>query len=113
VLSFGYWTTDFLVVRAPLLKDLRSARMTPVTASFFRWRCPSSSWSRAWSHYRLVNLPGSEFKLLPHRVTGEPWNDTALPLLIRPLLHPPAWWAWASPRCSPASWPGRPATSAP
>ena len=37
VLSFGYWTTDFLVVqRAFSAKDLRSARMTPIIASFFK-----------------------------------------------------------------------------
>jgi solute:Na+ symporter, SSS family len=37
VLSFGYWTTDFLVVqRAFSAKDLRAARMTPLLASFFK-----------------------------------------------------------------------------
>ncbi len=41
VLSFGYWTTDFLVVqRAFSAKDLRSARMTPITASFFKMGIP-------------------------------------------------------------------------
>jgi len=41
VLSFGYWTTDFLVVqRAFSSKDLRSARMTPVIASFFKMALP-------------------------------------------------------------------------
>jgi len=39
VLSFGYWTTDFLVIqRAFSAKDLRSARMTPILASFFKIR---------------------------------------------------------------------------
>ncbi len=41
VLSFGYWTTDFLVVqRAFSAKDLRSAQMTPVLASFFKMAIP-------------------------------------------------------------------------
>ena len=41
VLSFGYWTTDFLVVqRAFSAKDLRSARMTPIIASFFKMAVP-------------------------------------------------------------------------
>src|SRR3990167_2035711 len=41
VLSFGYWTTDFLVVqRAFSAKDLRSARLTPVLASFFKMALP-------------------------------------------------------------------------
>jgi len=43
VLSFGYWTTDFLVVqRAFSSKDRRSAQMTPVIASFFKMPCRSS-----------------------------------------------------------------------
>jgi len=41
VLSFGYWTTDFLVVqRAFSAKDLRSARMTPILASFLKMALP-------------------------------------------------------------------------
>jgi len=41
VLSFGYWTTDFLVVqRAFSAKDLRSAQMAPVLASFFKMIIP-------------------------------------------------------------------------
>jgi SSS family solute:Na+ symporter len=41
VLSFGYWTTDFLVVqRAFSAKDLRSAQMTPILASYFKMMIP-------------------------------------------------------------------------
>lgn len=41
VLSFGYWTTDFLVVqRAFSAKDVRSAQMTPILASFFKMLLP-------------------------------------------------------------------------
>ena len=41
VISFGYWTTDFLVVqRVFAAKDLRSARMAPVIASFFKMAIP-------------------------------------------------------------------------
>jgi len=83
VLSFGYWTTDFLVVqRAFSSKDLRSARMTPITASFFKMALPFIIVVSGLVAYRLANLPGSGFHLLPHPETGEPWNDTALPLLI-------------------------------
>lgn len=83
VLSFGYWTTDFLVVqRAFSSKDLRSARLTPITASFFKMALPFIIVVAGLVAYRLANLPGSDFKLLNHPVTGEPWNDTALPLLI-------------------------------
>ena len=41
VLSFGYWTTDFLVVqRALASKNLRAARMTPIIASFPKMLVP-------------------------------------------------------------------------
>jgi SSS family solute:Na+ symporter len=45
VLSFGYWTTDFLVVqRAFSAKDLRAARITPILASFFKMALPFHRW---------------------------------------------------------------------
>ncbi|HVV68523.1 MAG TPA: sodium:solute symporter family protein [Gammaproteobacteria bacterium] len=41
VLAFGYWTTDFLVVqRAFSAKDLRTAQLTPILASFFKMAVP-------------------------------------------------------------------------
>ncbi len=41
VISFGYWTTDFLVVQRVLAaKDMRSAKMAPVIASFFKMAIP-------------------------------------------------------------------------
>lgn len=41
VLGFGYWTTDFLVVQRTFsAKDLRSAQMTPMIASFFKMALP-------------------------------------------------------------------------
>ena len=42
VLSFGYWTTDFLVVqRALASKNINSARMTPIIASFPKMLVPA------------------------------------------------------------------------
>ena len=42
-ISFGYWTTDFLVVQRVLAaKDLRSARWRRSSARSSRWRCRSS-----------------------------------------------------------------------
>jgi Na+/proline symporter len=32
--------------------------------------------------WRLTHMVGSGFHLLPHPSTGEPWNDTAFPLMI-------------------------------
>jgi SSS family solute:Na+ symporter len=83
VLSFGYWTTDFLVVqRAFSSKDLRSARLTPITAAFFKMLLPIIVVGAGLVAWKLAATQGSNFKLMPHPSTGEPWNDTALPLLI-------------------------------
>lgn len=41
VIAFGYWTTDFLVVqRAMAAKDLRSAKLAPIIASYFKMLVP-------------------------------------------------------------------------
>jgi SSS family solute:Na+ symporter len=41
VISFGYWTTDFLVVQRVLAAhNLRAARMAPVIGSFFKMAVP-------------------------------------------------------------------------
>ncbi len=51
-ISFGYWTTDFLVVQRVLTaKDLRSAKLAPIIGAAFKMWCPSSSSCRgcwAW-----------------------------------------------------------------
>jgi SSS family solute:Na+ symporter len=81
VLSFGYWTTDFLVVqRAFSSKDLRSARLTPITASFFKMALPFIVVIAGLVAWKLSQM--GQITLLKHPDTGEPWNDTALPLLI-------------------------------
>src|SRR5579872_6939393 len=41
IISFGYWTTDFLVVQRVLsAKDLRSARMAPIIGAGFKMMVP-------------------------------------------------------------------------
>ena len=83
VLSFGYWTTDFLVVqRAFSSKDLRSARLTPITAAFFKMALPLVVVGAGLVAFKLAGDPDSGFRLLLHPETGEPWNDTAFPVLI-------------------------------
>src|SRR6059058_706675 len=48
VISFGYWTTDFLVVqRVIAAKDLRAAKMAPIIGASFKMAVPS-----------IVILPG-------------------------------------------------------
>jgi SSS family solute:Na+ symporter len=81
VLSFGYWTTDFLVIqRAFSARDLRTARMTPIVASFFKMALPFLVILAGLIAIVLANDPRSGFKLLND--SGQPNYDSALPMLI-------------------------------
>jgi len=62
VTSFGYWTTDFLVVQRVLAaKDLRSAQLAPIIGAGFKMLVPF-----------IVILPGLlGLALLPEKLTGE------------------------------------------
>ena len=62
IISFGYWTTDFLVVQRVLAaKDLRSAKMAPIIGAAFKMFVPF-----------IVILPGLlGLALLPVKLTGE------------------------------------------
>lgn len=80
-ISFGYWTTDFLVVqRVMAAKDLRSAEMGTIIGSFFKMMVPL-----------IVILPGLlalgvlPFKLVPETMVNTPGVHTyneALPLML-------------------------------
>ena len=80
VFSFGYWTTDFLVVqRVIAAKDIRSAKMAPIIGSFFKMAVPF-----------IVILPGLlglgllSFKLVPESAVGpglHSYNEV-LPLML-------------------------------
>src|SRR5207245_11630532 len=80
-ISFGYWTTDFLVVqRVMAAKDLRSAQMGTIIGSFFKMMVPL-----------IVILPGLlalgvlPFKLVPETMVNTPGAHTyneALPLML-------------------------------
>ncbi len=62
VISFGYWTTDFLVVQRVLTaKDLRSAKMAPIIGASFKMLVPF-----------IVILPGLlALAVLPTKLVGE------------------------------------------
>jgi solute:Na+ symporter, SSS family len=62
VISFGYWTTDFLVVQRVLTaKDLRAAKLAPIIGAAFKMMVPF-----------IVILPGLlGLALLPVKLTGE------------------------------------------
>ena len=81
VLSFGYWTTDFLVVqRALSARDLRSARMTPILASFPKMAVPFIVVMGGLIALALARDPATGFALLHD---GARINyDSALPMLI-------------------------------
>ncbi|UOF92562.1 sodium:solute symporter family protein [Fodinisporobacter ferrooxydans] len=80
VLSFGYWTTDFLVVQRTLAaRNLRAAQNTPIYASFFKMIVPL-----------LVIIPGLIAAVLfPNigKLNGPSYN-LALPLLIQHYYPP-------------------------
>ena len=62
VISFGYWTTDFLVVQRVLTaRDLRAAKMAPIIGSCFKMAVPF-----------IVILPGLlALAVLPEHLVGE------------------------------------------
>ncbi len=77
VISFGYWTTDFLVVqRVMAAKDLRAAKMAPIIGSAFKMMVPF-----------IVILPGLlglavlPFHLGPDAPGGHRY-DEVLPLMM-------------------------------
>ncbi|MGA9175450.1 MAG: sodium:solute symporter family protein [Thermoactinomyces sp.] len=80
VISFGYWTTDFLVVqRAFAAKNMRSAQNTPIYAAFFKMLVPF-----------LVIIPGLMAAVIFPDIgkPGGPSYNLALPLLIE-RYYPP------------------------
>jgi solute:Na+ symporter, SSS family len=80
-ISFGYWTTDFLVVQRVLAaKDLRSAQMGTIIGGFVKLLVPL-----------IVIIPGLlalavlPFQLAPETMVGQPGVHTyneALPLML-------------------------------
>jgi SSS family solute:Na+ symporter len=81
VLSFGYWTTDFLVVqRAFSAKNLRAARMTPIIASFFKMAVPFIVILAGLIALVLAKDSNSGFALMSDG--GKLNYDSALPMLI-------------------------------
>ncbi len=79
VLSFGYWTTDFLIVqRAFSAKDLQAARNTPIIASFFKMALPFIVVIAGLVAWKL----SQQGDLVFMEKDGKIWYDSALPMLI-------------------------------
>ncbi|QEH36303.1 Sodium/glucose cotransporter [Aquisphaera giovannonii] len=88
VISFGYWTTDFLVVQRVLAaKDLRSAKMAPIIGAAFKMAVPL-----------IVILPGLlglgvlDVKLVPESVAkvtpGAHSYNEVLPIMMARYMGP-------------------------
>jgi SSS family solute:Na+ symporter len=81
VLSFGYWTTDFLVVqRAFSSKNLAAARMAPIIATFPKMAVPILVTLTGLIALALAMDPSKGFALLVEN--GQIRVDSALPMLI-------------------------------
>ncbi|HEX7360588.1 MAG TPA: sodium:solute symporter family protein [Bryobacteraceae bacterium] len=85
IISFGYWTTDFLVVQRVLsARNLHSAKMAPIIGSGFKMALPF-----------IVILPGLlalavlPYHLLPANLAhGAPSYNDVLPLMMGRYLGP-------------------------
>src|ERR1700712_4642623 len=87
VISFGYWTTDFLVVQRVLsANSLRSARMAPIIGAAFKMAVPLIVILPGLIALGLHNADGSMvFHLVPGSVakaTGQHSYDDVLPLML-------------------------------
>ncbi len=87
VISFGYWTTDFLVVQRVLsANNLRAARMAPVIGAAFKMAVPLIVILPGLIALGLHNADGSVvYHLVPASVakgTGQHSYDDVLPLLL-------------------------------
>lgn len=86
VLSFGYWTTDFLVIqRAFSAKDLRSAQMAPIQAAFFKMILPFIVITAGLVAWKLDQASGG---FLLRNIDGSVNYDSAIPMLIQ-RYYPP------------------------
>jgi len=87
VISFGYWTTDFLVVQRVLsANNLRSAKMAPVIGAAFKMAVPFIVILPGLLALAVLKNPdGSTMHLVASniaKVTGQRSYDEVLPLML-------------------------------
>src|SRR6185437_12136464 len=87
VISFGYWTTDFLVVQRVLsANNLRAAKMAPVIGAAFKMAVPFIVIVPGLLALAVLKNPdGSVMHLVPAsiaKVTGQHSYDDVLPLML-------------------------------
>ena len=86
-ISFGYWTTDFLIIqRAFSAKDVRSARMAPIIGSYFKILLGFAVVGSGMVGLALLHDPHSGFALL--REEGKIKYDSVMPLLMMRYFPP-------------------------
>ncbi len=86
IVSFGYWTTDFLVVQRVLsANNLRAAKMAPVIGAAFKMAVPLIVIVPGLIALGLMNHGQPIYHLVPGDVaarTGQPAYDQVLPLML-------------------------------
>ena len=91
-ISFGYWTTDFLVVQRVLAAhNLRAARMAPIIGSFFKMAVPFIVILPGLLGLVLLqNSDGSRTQLIPQDTWSAcvPMSPDCAPLLKKTSLSP-------------------------
>ncbi len=86
-ISFGYWTTDFLIIqRAFSAKDVRSARLAPIIASYFKILLGFVVVGSGMVGLALMRDPHSGFALL--HTDGRVNYDSVIPLLMMRYFPP-------------------------
>ena len=87
IISFGYWTTDFLVVQRVLsANNLRAAKMAPIIGAAFKMAVPLIVIVPGLLALAVLKNPdGSLMHLVPGdvaKVTGQHAYDEVLPLML-------------------------------
>jgi SSS family solute:Na+ symporter len=87
VISFGYWTTDFLVVQRVLsANNLRAAKMAPIIGAAFKMAVPFIVIVPGLLALAVLKNPdGSVMHLVPAsvaKITGQHSYDDVLPLML-------------------------------
>lgn len=85
VISFGYWTTDFLVVqRVIAAKDLRAAKMAPIIGAYFKMAVPLIVILPGLIALGVLGTGAHPIHLVAESVAkaGQPTYNDVLPLML-------------------------------
>jgi SSS family solute:Na+ symporter len=83
VLSFGYWTTDFLVVQRAMAADsMSAARRTPLIAAFPKMLFPALVILPGMIAIALTTQAGGSGFSLPAKADGSLNYDLAIPMML-------------------------------